>query len=466
MDEDKGWLLKILTGPHVGAEAILTSGTYLLGRAESCDIVLHDTSLAEQHFRLSIETDNIGLSVIAKDYPYYIDGVKVDSDSIEINPYQVISTGTFFFVLGSVDETWPPVELQGAQRNLAQVEEKANSETTTDDHRRLSSPRLLKFIPTAWMQNYNRPINRIYLAVGIALIGMGLSLSLTVFTEDNIPVKNLSERSVEINKLLGEYLVDATVDTVYKDGQKTLYIHGYAQTDEQRDAFMEALGKAKITVQTKLYTFERLKHAVSVVAEQFLDPRTDTIEVSSVGGASGKVKLSGYVAHSDVLERVLDMIKIDVPGLRGYENEVRTMDDAVYALDRMLAEDKLSDKADINIAENIIYLSPKTSDDTELYRLTTLPRKFQQRFGTRPQLVYKEKEKPKIKRIKIDAVLQSVSFGKSPYLETQDGKRYTVGAVIDDDYVIKEINRKFILLSKDGELGRYYFNSQSPMSTQ
>ena len=69
MDGDKGWVLKILTGPHVGSEAALSSGVYLLGSGEDCDIILHDTSLTEQHFQLKLDTDTIGLSILAADHP-------------------------------------------------------------------------------------------------------------------------------------------------------------------------------------------------------------------------------------------------------------------------------------------------------------------------------------------------------------------------------------------------------------
>ena len=71
---------------------------------------------------------------------------------------------------------------------------------------------------------------------------------------------------------------------------------------------------------------------------------------------------------------------------------------------------------------------------------------------------------PQLNKFSLDIELQSISFGQSPYLETQDGKRYTIGATLNESYTIKEITREFILLSKDGELGRYYFNEKSSLS--
>ena len=465
MDGDKTWILKILTGPHVGSEAALSPGVYLLGKDDDCDIVLHDTSLADRHFQLTLETDKVVLKVLATDHPYYIDGVATDSDSVEVNPYQVISVGTFFFTLGFANETWPPVELLGVERNFKHAEEQTTKEDAEkDDEKPLPS----SFLPIAvWrrLRHDNSPISRVYLSVGIALIGIGVSLLSVVFTADDIAKDGFKVKTAEINDLIEEYVVDATVRTVSVDGQQMLYIQGYTKTDEQRDAFMEALGKANVTAQTQLYSSARLKLAVSVVLDQFLNPETDSVEVVGVSGFPGKVVLSGYVEKRDVWERVLAMIETDVSGLQSYDNQVHTMDDAVHALEKMLADQGLSDKVSINIMENTIYLSVQTLSASEQQRLTTLSENFRKHFADQPHLAYGEQGESQIKELKLDVGLQSVSFGESPYLETQEGKRYTIGALIDD-YVIKEINREFILLSKEGVLGRYYFNTDVPATSR
>ena len=466
MDANKGWLLKILTGPHVGSEAVLSPGVYLLGRDEACDIILHDTSLEDKHFQLTVAADKIGLRILSKERQCYADGIAIDSDSIEVSPYQVISTGTFFFALGSAQEAWPPIELLGVGRGFEQAEEETSEEpmVNSDEQSALSSPPFS--ISMVWQRLWSNKwlANRSYLSVSIALIGIGISLLFITFTGSDVSRKGLESQTVEIDELIADYVIDATVRTLSKDGRKMLYIHGYTKTDEQRSAFMEALGKAEISAQTQLYSAERLRLAVSIILSQFLDTETDSVEVTGVSGFPGKVMLSGYVEQSDVWERVLEMIKMDVPGLQDYDNRVRTMDDAVQAIRRMLSDQKLSDKVDVNTVEHTIYLSSRTLSESEQRRLTELSKNFQKDFGNSPQLAYEGKGEPQIKKFEIDIAIQSISFGESPYLETLDGKRYIVGAVLDGNYIIKEINRMFILLSKDGEIGRYYFNKQASPS--
>ena len=455
MDGDKGWVLKILTGPHVGSEAALSSGVYLLGSGEDCDIILHDNSLAEQHFQLKLDTDTIGLSILAADHPCYVNGEEVDSNAVEIKPYQVISTGTFFFTVGSAQEAWPPIELLGVGRNFKQAEDKASEEIPKDDNPQPSS------ISVTWQRLWHsdRPTNRIYLSVGIALIGIGLSLLFIVLTTADIPRENLETRSVEINQIIEDHVVDATVRSISHDGQKMLHIQGYTDTDARREAFMEALGQAKVTAQTQIYSSERLKLAVSVILGQFLNPQTDKVEVNGVPGFPSKVVLSGYVEQNEVWERALDVIKKDVQGLQNYDNQVWTMDDAVHELNQMLVAQKLSDKVDININDHTIYLIWQTLNDDEQKQLATLSEEFRAKFNNQPPLADAKQIKPEMNKFELDVKIQSVSFGQSPYIETHDNKRYIIGATLGE-YTIKEINREFILLSKDGQLGRYYFNKE------
>ena len=57
MDTDQQrTLIKILTGPHAGAEALLDPGAYVLGADDVCDIILQDSGVAGRHMRLKLES--------------------------------------------------------------------------------------------------------------------------------------------------------------------------------------------------------------------------------------------------------------------------------------------------------------------------------------------------------------------------------------------------------------------------
>lgn len=45
---------RIFSGPHLGAELVLPAGTHSVGSDDSCDIILHDSSLAARHIQLVV----------------------------------------------------------------------------------------------------------------------------------------------------------------------------------------------------------------------------------------------------------------------------------------------------------------------------------------------------------------------------------------------------------------------------
>ncbi|MBC6413334.1 MAG: type III secretion system inner membrane ring subunit SctD [Chromatiales bacterium] len=461
MNSNKAWLLKVLTGPHIGSEAMLSSGSYVIGSDDDCDIILHDSSLSGRHFQLTLDTDKIILNILAQDHPCYIDGEEVASDdsTTVIEPYQVISSGTFFFTLGFVDKTWPPIELLGAGQNFKQEAAHTTKAETTQEVIENADEKLPPLPLMLWQKlssNYSS-VNRIHLLVGISLISIAISMLLIVLTTSDVHQGNLETETVEINELIETHGLDATVETIFVDGQKNLSIQGYAKTEDQRQAFMEALGKAGISARTQLYSADKLHSAILVILEQVLNAESDEVKVSAVPGFPGKVILSGYVEDSNVWQNILDTIKTDVPGLQDYDDRVWTMDDAVQALEQMLADQNLSEKVVIDRLKHTIYLTVHTLSEAEQQRLEMISENYKAKYDNKPQLMYQEQGTPPVKQFELDVVIQSVSFGQLPYLQTDDGNRYITGGIIGDGYTIKEINQDFILLLKAGELGRYYF---------
>ena len=69
-------LLRILSGPHFGAEMSLRPGRYAIGTDENCDIVLSDTQLAARHAFLILSDDQV--SVEPGDGAVTVDGTRVD----------------------------------------------------------------------------------------------------------------------------------------------------------------------------------------------------------------------------------------------------------------------------------------------------------------------------------------------------------------------------------------------------
>lgn len=57
-------VLRLFTGPHMGAELVLEPGEYVLGSSLDCDIIFQDSSVAPRHIRLVVEANPASIRVI------------------------------------------------------------------------------------------------------------------------------------------------------------------------------------------------------------------------------------------------------------------------------------------------------------------------------------------------------------------------------------------------------------------
>ena len=47
-------LLKVFTGPHVGAEILLSDGDYVVGSDDACDVIFSDRFIAPRHAKITL----------------------------------------------------------------------------------------------------------------------------------------------------------------------------------------------------------------------------------------------------------------------------------------------------------------------------------------------------------------------------------------------------------------------------
>ena len=83
------FLLKIVQGPNRGAEIALVEGVAVsVGKSDDCDIVLADSTMGDEPFKLGVTAD----------------GVSLDGEPLE--PYRVVVRGSTAFAVGPADSAW------------------------------------------------------------------------------------------------------------------------------------------------------------------------------------------------------------------------------------------------------------------------------------------------------------------------------------------------------------------------
>lgn len=99
LTETGRWLLKVVGGPNSGAEFTMQpSSIYVIGTdPNSCDIVLHDTSVSRQHAKISVnEDDTITLEDLKSRNGTFVDGKPLTGkQTIPTNTLVMMGTSSF-----------------------------------------------------------------------------------------------------------------------------------------------------------------------------------------------------------------------------------------------------------------------------------------------------------------------------------------------------------------------------------
>src|SRR5687768_7650645 len=104
MPDSADWLLKIISGPHQGAEVALRPGRLVVGSHAECDLVLHDVLVAPQHFALTLENGRV--SVEPLEGRVYANGKRLSAAS-PVPEFGFVTVGTTHLVLGPGAARWP-----------------------------------------------------------------------------------------------------------------------------------------------------------------------------------------------------------------------------------------------------------------------------------------------------------------------------------------------------------------------
>jgi len=116
------YFLKILSGPHLGAEVLLREGRQVVGSADDCDILLDDGSVAAHHLALAVSPEGIRLAALED--AVYVEGRQAGPGDVPLSPCRIVTIGTTHLGVGLSGEKWPPVDLPAIPGHGAQAPEK------------------------------------------------------------------------------------------------------------------------------------------------------------------------------------------------------------------------------------------------------------------------------------------------------------------------------------------------------
>ena len=440
------WMLRVLTGVHSGAEALLSHDEAVLGSAEECDFVFDDAALSDRHIGLRADADGAVLRVLDTNNPVRVDGSDVQGE-VGLEPYQVVSIGKVSLAVGPADEAWPAIELPGAgQTDVApehaesiapeSVAEQPAADATEQDSAANSSP----------LAQPRRSVSRRLAATGAGAVALVAALGWFLVPREVEPVHaDIEDVATRIRAVAVRHdaLVDLHEDP---DAPGTMRVSGFIDTAAGEARMLADLGQAGVRATVHLVSTEELSDYVTSAINQSvgLDARND-LRVEPLAGAPGQLVVSGYLHDRASLKEIKGILERDVAEARAISYRVQTRADRILDLRDRLRKLGLGEQLRIQKFEDRIGLFGPVKSGEQLSEIRHLAGDFNTAFDSRPALKLSGTESF-LGESTIELDVRAVVLGDDPHVVLHDGERYGQGTRVDGTHVIAAITENYMIL--------------------
>ena len=330
-------VLKLLSGPQMGAEIRLGDGDYLIGTDDDSDVVLQDDSVAPEHVLLRVRGEQALVEVKDRSAVIGKHGFST-GEQTEISLPSVIGLGTTYVALGPEGTDWLSLALPDTlgQRPDSSPEEappdidaepEAPQETEVDDMvSELSKP------PQPSGRRSSGPF------IGALLISAGMLTAAVLFLEfrqdlmdwleGNTPPSQSTSGPSAVERaqaILDKLGMDQVQLSARQDG--TVVLQGYCDTQSAENSLMAALEQADIRTENHIWAGDELMQAI---AETLSRLGAQALNYRYLG--KGAISLEGYLGENLAEEELLVILRNDVPGISRIDAKVRTLADSVADL--------------------------------------------------------------------------------------------------------------------------------------
>ena len=439
------YILKVLSGPHTGASIALGSEPFSIGRDLSCDIILSEAALAPSHVIATVDSD--GIHVQNLDGPISVNGTAVSSVNGAIPLLTPLIIGNTAFAIGLADSDWEAINYSAASKQADESEGKTQSADTLAVETPVVAPASIS-------------IRRLSIYGIAATLVLGGLVGLTQATGTNSAQDELILETVEpaagsqlhaIQNVIDEFVASNAIATdlqLVSLGAGGFVLRGYVNTIEQRNTLASELEGYTPSLVIEVFAADQLMTSVT----NTLAALGRDLVVNYSG--PGTIRLEGYIEDASDLQRVVDIVKRDVAGLRNIENRVISNRLVFDRLDGMIRDAGLADGIKIRLdGERILARGVVSNEKTGIW--DEVQNEFADRYGEYLRLVsqvqMQDRQVPRaLPAPSIELPIIAARSGRMPYVILEGGQKYLVGSTVLDGWRIVTIDRTAVVLERDG----------------
>ncbi|MDR1458179.1 MAG: type III secretion system inner membrane ring subunit SctD [Puniceicoccales bacterium] len=426
-------LLKILSGPHQGAEFALPDEAIIVGSEDSCDLVLSDALVVDKHVKI-LKTANSKFELEPMNGNVFIDGHLVEGKTVG-DIFKFITLGTTQLMIGPEnDDGWGKISLASAPI-LDPIEDKkddpegvskksvnGNSSTEIRPKRKTSFYFLMFFYQF--------------------LIALTLSITIVFFSK-NKRVKTAVDPILEIKSKIADLKIPGTSD-VKKLEDGSIYVTGYVSLMAQSARIKAEINSIYPNAKVKVYSGEKISATVDeILREAKIDVKFDEI-------TQGKFVVSGYVFNPVRWDRMKHRILEEVKGLVDFEDNVLTQTKVLKTGGEILKKYSLDDKIRFSCSDTGVTVGGTlTERDKNNWLIAKEDIEKNINVGTDIVFLIKMSADTSIGTEKyFGGKIDSIVYNENglEWINMRDGRKYFEGSVLPSGYIIDNIEKDFIVI--------------------
>ncbi len=453
--EMQRFVLKVLTGPNAGAEAVLGERT-VVGSAETDDIMIGDAVLAPGHF--TIETKAAAISLVVGDAPVTIKTETKGKGTYALAPFDLIKFGSTCCAIGPEGAVWPafnPSDLLPPLPPAAAPEPEAPEPAATP------SPSEPVAEPQAKTPSgaFGRPRMAVMAGVIAVLIVLGLG---GYFWVERDVIAAVSEASITTAQGIAAGQGAKGV-TIRSDGKDGLLAEGFVPTSEQQRRLRQALQEAGLAVKYRVVSLEQQVSAARTIAATAgarvaveADPET------------GKLILDGFLPEASHLDALVRSLRRDIADLRPLDARIVTPDTVRSEVVEKLRAAGLEGSTTVELAGDVVRVKGSLPPDGRKTAAEVV-----QNLNDRWKGMVKVEDATTAMGVSAGPAASPVAVivnaspppakfiiivgGKEGFVRDEAGRRYMVGDKLVNGEIIEEIGVEEVVTSHGGVKHRYTF---------
>ncbi|MGI9487170.1 MAG: type III secretion system inner membrane ring subunit SctD [Geminicoccaceae bacterium] len=443
-DIPEAFVFKVLSGPQLGAEAEYGGGICRIGSNSENDIVLADAAVKQRHVALDLADG--GFRFMEMDGTIETDAGLVEDDRL-LPFFTVFRLGSTSMAVGPRSIEWPalgpladlPIPSPATAEPDLPKEEQDDGSPVRNPDAKSARPRL--FI----------------LGAIVAILATVALFENRRPSDDRLPplVSEQQPNDAElILDLLAPFEAEANLQLLADDNH--LVVEGYVGTESIMQEIESLITATTPKAQSRLFAGDQLVDA----ARETLKALGSKLAVDYV--PHGNLRLSGLVSMNSDLQRIVDMLKSDVAGLKNVENAVLTNVDAVDHLRDRLVDIGLAEKVGLRMQEDSI-IAYGEIDPRDLEAWRSIRQEFDQDYMPHLDLISRvvlqdasaaqsgSPGQTGATSTSAEFAIIGINAGDPPFFVANDSARYLEGSKIFGDWTVERIEIDRVVLSRNGQ---------------